>query len=151
MPHVLNYRGQYYRVEIAEIAHPDEPDRAEFVSWCSDPFRDLKYLPHHPCSRLVAGPPQPTYADALQHAFDWIMSHRPAQPERPTATSAGKASVLYTVWLFHGDTSQGFDFAEFSDAKAFAGAAEKSADITKVGIKNNESPQYLTVWERGSA
>jgi len=151
MPHVLNYRGQYYRVEIAEISRPDEPNRAEFVSWCSDPFRDLKDLPHHPGSRLVAGPPLPTYADALQHAFDWIMSHRAAQPDRPNAKPAGKASVLYTVWLFRGETSQGIDFAEFSDAKAFAGAAEKSVEITKVGIKNNESPQFLTMWERESA
>ena len=149
MPHVLNHRGQYYRVEIAEIANPDEPNRAEFVSWASDAFADLKELPNHPCSRLVPGPPQPSYADALQQAFDWLASHRPtAQPPKRTAKSGSKASVIYTVWLFKDETSLGFDFEEFSDAKAFAAAAEKSIDVTKVGVKNNESPQYLTVWEK---
>jgi hypothetical protein len=34
------------------------------------------------------------------------------------------------------------------DSSRFAAAAEKSSEITKVGIKNNESPQYLTVWEK---
>ncbi len=40
------------------------------------------------------------------------------------------------------------DFAEFADAKAFAKAAEKSVSITRVGITNNESPQYLTLWDK---
>jgi hypothetical protein len=47
-----------------------------------------------------------------------------------------------------GDAPFGFDFEEFADAKTFAAAAQKSLEITKVGIKNNESPQYLTVWEK---
>jgi hypothetical protein len=31
---------------------------------------------------------------------------------------------------------------------SFAKAAEASSEITKVGITNNESPQYLTIWNK---
>ncbi len=58
--------------------------------------------------------------------------------------------VMYTVWLFKGDSSFGFEFEQFSDAKTFAESAEKSVEITKVGITNNESPQYLTIWEKAT-
>ena len=57
---------------------------------------------------------------------------------------------MYTVWLSKGDSSVGFEFEEFSDAKTFAKAAEKSVEITKVVITNNESPQYLTIWEKAT-
>lgn len=56
--------------------------------------------------------------------------------------------IVYTVWLFKGDNSVGFEFEEFADAKTFAKAAEKSVEITKVLITNNESPQNLTTWEK---
>ena len=64
-------------------------------------------------------------------------------------TGSTRLSVLYTVALIKGTSTYKFDFEEFSDAKAFARAAEKSRHMTKVGITNNESPQYLEVWEKG--
>ncbi len=148
MSHVLNYDGHYFRVDIIEVVNADEPEKAAYVGWCSDGFRELKDLPNKAVSRLVAGSPSPTPDEALRHAYDWIKVNWDAQSaKRPR--KAGKAlSLLYTVWLFRGDGSTEFDFEEFGDATAFAKAAEKSVSITKVGITNNESPQYLTVWER---
>jgi hypothetical protein len=57
------------------------------------------------------------------------------------------ASVVYTTWIFQGDRATGFDFEEYVEATALAQSAEKGASITKCGVKNNESPQYLTLWE----
>ena len=57
---------------------------------------------------------------------------------------------MYSVWLFKGDGSVEYDFKEFADAKSFAKAAEKGVEITKVGVTNRESPQYLTVWEKAT-
>ena len=57
--------------------------------------------------------------------------------------------MLYTVWLYKEGEPVGFDFENFWEAESFAEAAKKGIGVIKVGIKNNESPQYLTVWERG--
>lgn len=108
-------------------------------------------MPKQAFSRFVAGQPLPTHAAALRQAHEWIKINWDAQQgKRPKqATKAGDVvSVLYIVGLFKEDDSAGFDFEDFGEAKAFAKAAEKSASITKVGITNNESPQYLTVWEK---
>ncbi len=35
-----------------------------------------------------------------------------------------------------------------STSKRSPAAAEKSSEITKIGITSNESPQYLTMWQR---
>jgi len=88
MSHVLAFKGQYFRVLVAEVVNADDPAKSGFVAWCSDGFRDLQELPSQELTRFVAGPPLAT-------------------------------------------------------------AAEKSSEITKIGITNNESPQYLTMWQRG--
>ena len=143
---VVNYGGQYVRVDIAAVTNPDAPDESLYFSWCSDAFGDLRELPNHHCSRFIAGSPAPTYAEACRRAFDWIKSNWSAQFAKPIPR-AGEA-VLYSVWIFRGDARSGFEFVEFTDAKAFADAAQKGAGITRIGITNNESPQYLTLWEK---
>ncbi|HEX3657621.1 MAG TPA: hypothetical protein VGG64_13065 [Pirellulales bacterium] len=148
MSHVLKYGGQYFRLEIAEVASPEQPDKPAFVIWCSEAFKDLADMPRHTCSRFIGGSPLPTYADSLRHAYQWIKRDWDAHHAQPTPSAGSTASVVYTVWVFKGDAPFGFEFEEFADAKTFAAAAEKSTEITKVGIKNNESPQYLTVWEK---
>jgi hypothetical protein len=148
MSHVLHYDGQYFRVDVIEVTNPDDPEKPAYVGWCSDPFRDLKDMPSHPLSRLVAGPPLPTHAEAVQYAQDWIKRDWDSQRSKRAHQVPPRPSVVYTVSLFKVDSSLKCEFDEFSDAKAFAKAAEKSADLKKVGITNNESPQYLTLWEK---
>ena len=148
MSHVLAYDGQYFRVDITEVANYDDPDNAVYVSWCSDAFKELKEMPRQACSRFVAGPPLPKYAEARRHAYDWIKINWDAQAAKRANKARDIVGVVYTVWLFKGDSSLGFEFAEFSNAKTFAKAAEKSVEITKVEITNNESPQYLAIWEK---
>jgi hypothetical protein len=151
MSHVVNYGGQYFRVELTEVVIPGDSDKTVYVGWCSEAFKELKDMPKQALSRFIAGPGLPTYAAALQHAQDWIKAQWDAQPAKrspPAPKGRDSVSVLYTVWLFKGDGSTGFEFEEFTDATAFAKAAEKSLSLTKVGTTNNESPQYLTVWER---
>jgi hypothetical protein len=150
MSHVLNYDGQYFRIEITEVANADDPEKAAYISWCSDAFKELKEMPSQVVSRLVAGPPLPNSADALRCAYDWIKINWDAQQANRTHKVGDKSGLLYTVSLFKGDSPFEFEFEEFSDAKAFARAAEKSIEITKVGITNNESPQYLTVWKKAT-
>jgi len=149
MPHVLHYDGRYFRVDITEVADANEPDKVMFVSWCSDGFKELKNMPSQASSQFVAGPPLPKYDEALQFAYDWIKSQWDAKQAKRVHKAGDKAGVLYKVWLFTGDGSSECEFEEFADAKSFARAAEKIVDIRKVGITNNESPQYLAVWERG--
>jgi hypothetical protein len=149
MSHVLAFDGQYFRVDIAEVVNPADPEKEMYVSWCSDAFKELKDAPSQSLSRFVAGPPLPTYAEARRHAHDWIRVNRDAQKKKRAGKAPDLAGIVYSVWLFKGESSLGFEFEEFSDAKAFAKAAEKSVEVTKVGITNNESPQYLTVWEKG--
>jgi hypothetical protein len=36
MSHVVNYDGQYFRIEIAEVTGADSPDKTVYASWCSD-------------------------------------------------------------------------------------------------------------------
>jgi hypothetical protein len=152
MSQVLNYDGQYFRVDITEVANPEDPHKTVYVGWCSDAFNELKDMPKQALSHFIAGPPLPTRADALGHVFQWIKIHRNTQLSKRAKQIipkvGDKANVVYTVRLFAGDGSTGFDFEEFADAKAFAKAAEKSASITRVGITNNESPQYLTLWDK---
>ncbi len=148
MSHVLHYDGQYFRVDITEVTNPDNPDKPVYVGWCSDAFRDLKDMPSHPLSRLVVGPPLPKHAEAEQFAHEWIKRDWDSQRGKRAIKGPNRPSVVYTVSLFKVDSSLKCEFDEFSDAKAFAKAAEKSADLTKVGITNNESPQYLTLWEK---
>lgn len=148
MPHVFHYAGRYFRVEIAQVVKPDAADKVSYAAWCSDAFSNLQDLPNHPCSRMVPGPLFATEADALRQTDEWLRADLVAQQAKRPSKHGRAASVFYTVWLFKGVTSFGFEFAEFSDAKLFAGAAEKSSDVTKVGIKNNESPEFLTVWEK---
>jgi hypothetical protein len=57
-------------------------------------------------------------------------------------------STVFTVWIFMGDGTLECQFEEFADAKKFAGAAEKIVDVKQVGVTNNESPEYLTVWTK---
>ena len=63
MSHVLAYDGQFFRVDITEVANPDDPENAMYVSWCSDAFKELKDMPSHALSRFIAGPPLPEYAE----------------------------------------------------------------------------------------
>jgi hypothetical protein len=56
--------------------------------------------------------------------------------------------IVFTVWIFKGDGSVECQFEDFADAKKFAAAAEKIIDVKQVGITNNESPEYLTVWTK---
>ena len=149
MSHALNYDGHYFRIEIGEVASLQLPDTeyVEYVAWCSDAFKELQDLPKQTLSRFVAGP-LPTYAEALHRAQDRIKSNWDAQRTKPVDEPVG---FLYTVWLFKGGgSSSRYAFSEFADAKSFAKAAEKSVEITKVGITDPESPQYLVVWERAT-
>ena len=150
MSHVLAYDGQYFRVDITAIASPDDLDKAMYVSWCSEAFTELKQMPSQALSRFITGPPLPKYDEARRHAYDWIRTNWDVQKAKRPNKARNVVGVMFTVWLFKGDGSLGFDFEEFSDAKMFAKAAEKSVEITKVGITNNESPEYLTVWERAT-
>jgi hypothetical protein len=147
MSHVYDYDGQYFRLDIAEVTSSADPEKAVYVSWCSDAFKDLKDMPSQAFSRFIGGPPVPNYAEARRYAFDWIKANWDARTKRPD-TVRKRAAVIYTVWIFKRDSSLGYEFEEFSEAQAFASAAEKSLESTKVVITNNESPQYLTVWEK---
>ena len=149
MSHVLHYRNQYFRVDVIEVTNPDEPDKSTFVSWCSDAFLELKDMPSHALSRFVVGPPLSKHSDALHHAYEWIKNEWDSRKGKGIVKGAKRPEVIYTVSLFKVDGALKCEFDEFSDAKAFAKAAEKSADLLKVGITNNESPQYLTLWEKG--
>jgi hypothetical protein len=150
MSHVLAYDGQFFRVDITEVANPDDPDKAVYFSWCSHAFKELKDMPRQALSRFIASPPLPNNAEARRHAYDWIKTDWDAQKTTRANKVRDIVGVMYTVWLFKGDSSSGFEFEDFSDAKTFAKLAEKSVEITKVGITNNESPQNLTIWERGT-
>lgn len=147
MSHVLKYDQRYFRVEVAEVANQDEPGKPTYVAWCSAGFGDLTAAPSQPLSQFVAGAPQATEAAALEQAYQWIKNAADA-PKSPAVHKSRPVNVVYTVWLFKGEHSFGFEFDEFSDAKLFAHAAETSSEVTKVGITNNESPQYLTIWNR---
>lgn len=149
MSHVLAFKGQYFRVLVVEVVNADDPAKSGFVAWCSDPFRDLQELPSQELTRFVAGPPLASAADALRHADDWIKHNFGAPVLEPTEPARVATGITYTAWLFKGEKPSGFEFAGFFDAKAFAVAAEKCSEITKIGITNNESPQYLTIWQRG--
>ena len=148
MSHVLNYRDHYFRVDVAEIVSFDSPGKSVYVGWCSEGFRDLKDFPQHRCSRQIGGSPLSTQAEALRHAYDWIRGNWDARQAESTPSLSGKASVFYTVWLFKGGDPTGFEFVDYKEAKAFAEAAQKSSGATKIGIKDNESPQFLTLWEK---
>jgi hypothetical protein len=147
MSHVLSYGGQYFRFDIGEITNAAEPDKPAFVSWSSEAFKLLEEMPRQALSRFIGGPPHPNYAEARRYTIDWIKANWDTHTKRPGKTR-DLAQVIYTVWVFKRDGSIGYEFEEFADAKMFATAAEKSAESTKVVITNNESPQYLTVWER---
>jgi len=149
MSFVLKYGARFFRVEVAEIATPDDPGKKEYASWCSEAFRELKDMPAQSLSRIIPGAPVSTHAEALEHAYAWIKTTWDTQQARRTFKADQSAAVTYIVRLFKDDQTVDFEFEDFTEAKAFARAAEKDIDITKVGITNNESPQYLTVWERG--
>ena len=36
MSHVLHYDGHYFRISVAEVTNPAEPNKPLYVSWCSD-------------------------------------------------------------------------------------------------------------------
>jgi hypothetical protein len=127
MTHALAYHGQYYRVEIAEVVNLDNPDEAGFVSWCSGAFQDLQDLPSQNLSRFVTGPPLPTYADARRHAHEWIKIQGDARSVVPPQAPRIAKGIVYSVWLFKGDKSSGFEFEDFFDAKAFAAAVGSQA------------------------
>jgi hypothetical protein len=57
-------------------------------------------------------------------------------------------TTIFSVWIFKADGTIECQFEDFADAKAFARAAEQIVDVKQVGITNNESPEYLTVWTR---
>lgn len=149
MSHVLKYDARYFRVQIAEVASPGDPSKAVYAGWCSEAFRELKDMPSQSLSRFIPGPPVSKHSEALQHAYDWIKTTWDTQQARRTFKAEPNVAVMYNVRLFKDDHAVDFEFVDFTEAKAFAKAAEKCIDITKVGITNNESPQYLTVWERG--
>lgn len=148
MLHILNYDGQYFCIEIGEVANTDDSGRPAYVSWCSEAFRELMDAPSKACTRLVPGQPLGKQPDALRRAQDWIKATWDGRQARRTETPVDLTTVVYRVWLFKGEESSEHLFDEFPDAKTFAKAAEKITDITKVGITNNESPQYLTIWEK---
>jgi hypothetical protein len=150
MSHVLAYDGQFFRVDITEVANPDEPDQPVYISWCSDAFKELKDMPSKEFTRFIAGSPLPKYAEARRHAYDWIKTNWDAQKGKRGDKVRDIEGVMYTVWLSKGARTVGYEFEDFSDAKTFAKAAEKSVEITKVVITNNESPQYLTIWEKAT-
>jgi hypothetical protein len=152
MSHVWTYRGQYFRIEIAAVAKADDPAGPTFVAWASEPFRELAQMPKSTATRFVPGPPQATAEGALAKAHEWIRTQADAREARETHAPQPPrpVSVLYTVWVFKRDEEPaGYDFENFWEAEAFAEAAKKTVAVAKVGIKNNESPQFLTVWERG--
>jgi hypothetical protein len=149
MSHVLNHDGQYFRIEIAEVSGPDQADKPVYVCWSSDAFRELRDAPGQACSRFVAGSPFSSWADALRHAQEWIKIDWDAQQARRARRPSEQGSMMYSVWLLKGDTTTEHRFGEFADARQFAKAAEKTEGVTKVGITNNESPEYLTIWEKG--
>ncbi|HTU26138.1 MAG TPA: hypothetical protein VMF30_12105 [Pirellulales bacterium] len=151
MSHVLKYEARYFRVETAEVVGPDDSSQAVYVSWCSEAFRELKDMPQNSLSRLVPVAPAATRAEALQQAFAWIKSTYDSQQARRTFKADQPKAITYIVRLFKDEHTLDFEFAEFTDAKAFAKAAEREIDVTKIGITNNESPQYLQVWERAAA
>ena len=148
MSHVVNHDGHSFRIEIAEVIDSKQNGKIAYAAWCSESFRELKDAPSQACTHFVAGSPFQSRADALSRAQDWIKSHWDAQKSKRAARPVGKDNLVYTVWLFRGDTSTEHPFQEFSDARLFATAAEKAEGITKVGITNSESPEYLTVWEK---
>jgi hypothetical protein len=120
-----------------------------YAGWCSEAFRELKDMPAQSLSRFIPGPAVSTHAEAIQHAYTWIKSTWDTQQAKRTFKPDQNAAVTYIVRLFKDEHVVDFEFADFTEAKTFARAAEKCIDITKVGITNNESPQYLTVWEKG--
>ena len=148
MPHILAHDGQFFRVDVVEIATPDDPGNTRYASWCSDAFKELKKAPSQPLSRFIDAPSASSYAEACRHAYDWIKADWTAQKANHSGEIRDFRGVTYTVWLFKGASSWGWEFTEFSEAKAFAKAAEKSAEVTKTAITNNESPQPLTTWEK---
>jgi hypothetical protein len=148
MPHILAHDGQFFRVDVAEIATPDDPGKTTYVVWCSDAFNELKEAPNQPCARFIDAPPAATYADACRQAYQWIKADWTAQKANRGGEIRDFRGVIYTAWLFKGASSWGFEFQEFSDAKTFAKAAEKGVEVTKTAITNNESPQPLTIWEK---
>ncbi len=155
MSHVLHHDGHYFRIEIGEVVG-SSGDKNQYVAWCSDPVKELRDVPKQALSRFVGGAPLASHAEALRHAQDWVKSNwtsldaKGGKPPRSLPQTYDGAGVVYTVWLFKGETPLGFDFGEYSDAKAFAKSAEKSLELNRVGITNRESPQYLAVWEKGS-
>jgi hypothetical protein len=107
----------------------------------------LTDAPQQVCSRFVVGAPFASHADALRHAQEWVKSNWDKKARR-VQPAGGKRELVYTVSLFRGDTSTDHVFPEFSDARLFAESAKKEVAITKIGITNNESPEYLIVWEK---
>ena len=148
MSHVLEHDGNYFRVEITDITNTTDPGKTGYLSWCSDAFTDLKDMPSQKLSRFIGGPPIQDYAEARRYACSWITSNSEARIKQPDK-ERDTAAVVYRVWIFKRGSSLGYEFEEYADAQAFAKAAEKSPESTKVAITNNESPQYLKVWERG--
>ena len=148
MSQVYKIDDQYFRVEIAEIISASQPDKPTFVAWCSEGFADLKRMPREVLSRFVDRPPQSSIAEAQRQALEWIKANREPQA-KPVAKKRDLAQVMYTVTVFQATGSMAYEFEDIAAAKSFAAAAEKSSEAIKVAITNNESPQYLTVWERG--
>jgi hypothetical protein len=148
MTHILHYDGHYFRIDVVEVIDVDDAGKKTYVSWCSEGVRELKKLPGQASSLFVSGSPLPKHDEALQFACEWIKKRWNAREAKPAHKAGDKTGVLYKVRLFKGDDSLECEFEEFADAKSFARTAEKIVDIRKVGITNNESPQYLTVWEK---
>ena len=134
--------------EIAELTSAAALVKTTFASWCSEGSRNLEATwPGQALSRFIDGPPQPSYAGRRNTPSTGSTRRRRADEAVQEDARPGAGSI-YTVWVFKGTSSTGYEFEEFTDAKAFASAAEKGRESTKVAITNNESPQYLTVWER---
>jgi hypothetical protein len=104
-------------------------------------------MPSQPLSRFIEGPAQSSSAAALQHAADWIKEHWDIHQDKWAPQAGETVGALYSVWLFKGDGSFCCSFDGFADATSLAKSAEKSSTLTKVGIKSNDGPQYLMVWE----
>lgn len=148
MSHVLAYDGQFFRVEIAEVVGADGQDKTHYVGWCSEAFKRLSDMPSQSLSRFVEGPALQTHAEARLRTYEWIKNHWDRSKAKGLNKPQKKPHVVYSVWLFHGEKSTSIEFLEYADARAFAAAAEKSTELTKIGITDNESPQYLSIWER---
>ena len=148
MPHIFKHDDHYFRVDVVEVSAGETSARSAYVCWCSEAFKELEATPKQALTRFIAGPSVATYEDARRHAHDWIKATWDRQKAARPTRAPEVLSVIYTVWLFKGETTTGFDFEEFEDAQGFAKEAEKSLEITKILIKNNESPQYLTSWEK---